>query len=97
MGLDRIKPCVFASDNFCVYNSAMAKQRERSRSKRGRPKKSAEERLEQRLDVRVSGEEKAAFKLAAKTANQDLSVWIRITLKQAIGEQPVDAGKSPRG
>jgi uncharacterized protein (DUF1778 family) len=45
------------------------------------------ERREQRLDLRVTEEEKANFRLAAEAADRDLSVWIRITLQQAAAEQ----------
>lgn len=54
--------------------------------KRGRPPKSQAKRREERLDVRVSAAEKIAFKLAAETSEQDLSVWIRIQLHKAASE-----------
>lgn len=62
--------------------------------KRGRPKKSPNERLEERLDLRVSEEEKAIFKLAAAAMNQDLSVWIRVQLHQAASR--VSSTRGPR-
>lgn len=69
-----------AAEVFCVYNLDMIK-------KRGRPTKPREERLEERLDIRVSEEEKAVFRFAAASVNQDLSVWIRVQLHRAASEQ----------
>lgn len=54
--------------------------------KRGRPPKATAEKREQRLDLRVSEAEKMAFKLAAESSQQDLSVWIRIQLQRAATE-----------
>ncbi len=55
--------------------------------RRGRPPKKAEEKRLERLDLRVSEEEKNAFKLAADSANQDLSAWIRIQLHRAAADE----------
>ena len=55
--------------------------------KRGRPRKHEEEKLHKRLDLRVSGAEKTAFRLAAENSQQDLSVWIRIQLHKAAAEE----------
>jgi uncharacterized protein (DUF1778 family) len=55
--------------------------------KRGRPLKPAPEKREERLDLRVSSAEKMAFKLAAENSQQDLSVWIRVQLHRAAGEE----------
>ena len=52
----------------------------------GRPPKPHNQRRWQRLDVRVSEDEKETFRLAAENANQDLSVWIRIQLQRAAKE-----------
>lgn len=54
--------------------------------KRGRPEKAPAEKRWQRLDVRVSQAEKQAFRLAAESAKQDLSVWIRVQLHRAASE-----------
>lgn len=64
--------------------------------KRGRPAKPAEEKLGQRLDLRVSSEEKSAFKLAAEAANQDLSVWIRFQLYQAAGNELAEVRRTEK-
>ena len=64
-----------AADGFCVYNKQMKGL--------GRPRKPHNQRRWQRLDLRVSEEEKETFKLAAENASQDLSVWIRIQLHRA--------------
>lgn len=74
------KASFLAAEVFCVYNLDMIK-------KRGRPTKPPKERLEERLDVRVSEEEKAVFRFAAANVNQDLSVWIRVQLHRAASEQ----------
>jgi uncharacterized protein (DUF1778 family) len=54
--------------------------------KRGRPPKTPSQKKEQRLDIRVSESEKQAFKFAAESSEQDLSVWIRIQLQRAASE-----------
>jgi hypothetical protein len=59
--------------------------------KRGRPPKPAPEKREERLDLRVSTAEKIAFKLAAENSQQDLSVWIRVQLHRAAGEELANA------
>ena len=56
------------------------------KKKRGRPPKLEDDKRQQRLDLRVSGAEKTAFKLAAEGSQQDLSVWIRIQLNRAAAE-----------
>jgi hypothetical protein len=67
------------ADIFCVYSKTM--------SKRGRPLKPTPQKREERLDLRVSTVEKMAFKLAAENSQQDLSVWIRVQLHRAAGEE----------
>lgn len=57
-----------------------------AQKKRGRPRKKPIEKLEERLDLRVSNAEKTAFKLAAETTQQDLSVWIRVQLHRAASQ-----------
>lgn len=64
-----------AADASCVYNKQVKAP--------GRPRKPRSQARWQRLDLRVSEEEKETFKLAAENANQDLSVWIRIQLHRA--------------
>ena len=54
--------------------------------RRGRPLKPAQAKREQRLDLRVSEAEKNAFRLAAESSQQDLSVWIRIQLHRAAAD-----------
>jgi len=67
-------------------------------TKRGRPEKPPEEKRWQRLDVRVSEAEKEAFRLAAESANQDLSVWIRVHLHRAASQdRPEDDGVDDHG
>ena len=68
-----------ATDVFCVYNMIMAK--------RGRPRKNSSERLEWRLDLRVSESDKKIFLLAADHDEQELSVWIRMQLHRAAADQ----------
>lgn len=67
----------------------------RKTKKRGRPPKP--EKREERLDLRVSTAEKMAFKLAAENLQQDLSVWIRIQLHRAAGEELAKTGALPMG
>jgi len=55
--------------------------------RRGRPPKPAPEKLQKRLDLRVSAMEKTAFKLAAENSQQELSVWIRVQLHRAASEE----------
>jgi len=54
--------------------------------RRGRPPKSVEQKRQERLDLRVSSAEKQAFKSAAEKSEQELSVWIRIQLHKAAGD-----------
>jgi len=60
--------------------------------KRGRPLKLPEQKRDERLDLRVSAAEKAAFKLAAANSDAELSVWIRIQLHQAAAQELKKAG-----
>jgi len=55
--------------------------------RRGRPPKTVQEKRQERLDLRVSSAEKQAFKLAAEKSEQELSVWIRIQLHKAAGDE----------
>ena len=54
--------------------------------RRGRPPKLAQEKRDDRLDLRVSAAEKQAFKFAAESENLDLSVWIRVHLHRAASD-----------
>ena len=83
-----VKPNWLAFDIICVYNVGM--------KKRGRPPKLPEERLEYRLDLRVSESEKTAFKLAAANSDQELSVWIRIQLHHAVSQESAQAPRVRR-
>jgi ribosomal protein S3 len=65
--------------------------------KRGRPRKSPSNKLEERVDLRVTEVEKAAFKVAAQAANLDLSVWIRVQLHRAMTEQVLEAVPTETG
>jgi len=62
---------------------------EKTIRKRGRPPKGEDDKLAERLDLRVSASEKEAFRLAASKANQDVSVWIRMQLHQAVSKARV--------
>ena len=55
---------------FCAYNAVMAKRM-------GRPPKSPDESLTERLYVRLSQEEKQTLESAAEKAEEKLSAWIR--------------------
>jgi hypothetical protein len=56
-------------------------------AKRGRPRKDERWRKCERVDLRVDAAEKEAFRLAANQANQELSVWIRMQLHKAVGQE----------
>ena len=49
--------------------------------KRGRPPKSPDDRLAERLQIRAGTDEKAEFERAATAAGMNLSDWIRDRLK----------------
>jgi uncharacterized protein (DUF1778 family) len=51
--------------------------------KRGAPKKPPEERKENPLQVRLTGDERAACDAAADKAGQNLSAWARSVLVRA--------------
>jgi uncharacterized protein (DUF1778 family) len=53
------------------------------KSRMGRPPKSPEERLTERLEVRAAADEKSAFERSATLAGLKLSDWIRDRLKAA--------------
>ena len=50
---------------------------------RGRPKKAPEESLVERVDLRLSTEEKRRFEAVAEQTGSKLSAWIRDTLAHA--------------
>lgn len=52
-------------------------------AKRGRPKKPPSEALIERVDLRLSTEEKQRFEAAAGRAGLGLSAWIREVLTRA--------------
>ena len=58
------------------YNSGMKRGR-------GRPRKPADERLTERIEVRADAEEKRRLEAAAELAGVKLSDWIRETLAMA--------------
>jgi uncharacterized protein (DUF1778 family) len=61
---------------FLVYNTIMA-------NPSGRPKKSPEESLVERIDLRLTAAERLEFEQAAKRDGKKLSEWIRNCLAEA--------------
>ncbi len=61
---------------FRAYNNGM-------KARRGRPPKKEDQRLGDRLYLRLSAEEKKRYDLAASKASVKLSEWIRRTLDAA--------------
>jgi hypothetical protein len=51
----------------------------------GRPPKSGNETLSERMIVRVTPSERLAYGQAAESASLDLSEWIRANLNKAAG------------
>jgi uncharacterized protein (DUF1778 family) len=54
------------------------------KTRMGRPPKSGEETLSERLELRVTSGEKAAYEKAADAAGMERSDWIRMVLKKAV-------------
>jgi len=71
---------------FRQYISFMAK-------KAGRPQKRVTDAKGNRLQVRVEDAEKEAFTAAARLAGQDVSVWVRATLRRVAREELERAGE----
>ena len=67
--------------NFCCTIFPMEKRG------RGRPPKSPEDRLADRLDVRADPADKSQFERAAEQAGMKLSDWIRDRLKTAASKE----------
>lgn len=53
------------------------------KTKMGRPPKSGDETLSERLELRITKGEKAAYDQAADAAEMERSDWIRQVLKRA--------------
>lgn len=64
------------SSKFCVYTSSMKKRM-------GRPPKNAGENLSERLDIRVTANERAAYDQAAASIGLERSEWMRKVLNRA--------------
>lgn len=56
---------------------------EKAKRGRGRPPKPADERAEERIELRLPPADKAAWQEAAERAEQPLSAWIRDRLNRA--------------
>lgn len=75
----------------------------KTKPKRGRPKKDADEIQTEYLDVRLITSEKEAFREAAKVAGMPLSMWVRDRLRAASKRELIESGrdvpflKSPSG
>ena len=68
-----------------MYNGGMGK-------KRGRPPKSESDRMGVRIDLRLSGEDKARYDQAAEKVGLKLSQWIRTRLDAAAANETIKAG-----
>jgi hypothetical protein len=65
---------------FCPYNSKM---QENADKRMGRPPKSGDAPMGERLEIRLETGEKAAYDAAAQAKGVDRSDWIRSTLNDA--------------
>ena len=65
---------------YCPYNYHM---KTTPRPHAGRPPKSGNENLSERLELRVTSGEKAAYDEAADAAEMERSDWIRMVLTKA--------------
>jgi uncharacterized protein (DUF1778 family) len=65
----------------------------KTNKKRGRPKKSEDEKQTEYLDVRLTEAEKTGFKDAADLAGMPLSAWVRFALRQAATKALREAEK----
>jgi len=54
------------------------------KTKMGRPPKSGAETLSERLELRITANEKAAYDEAADVAGMERSDWIRTVLNKAV-------------
>lgn len=54
----------------------------------GRPPKSGTENLSERLELRITASEKAAYDAAASAAGSERSDWIRAVLNKAAKRTP---------
>jgi hypothetical protein len=62
--------------DFCPYTSVM-------RNRMGRPPKSGDGNLSERLELRVTVDEKTAYNIAAAAEGIERSDWIRAILNKA--------------
>jgi len=53
----------------------------------GRPPKSGDETLSERLEIRVTAGEKSLYDEAARIAGEERSDWIRAVLKKAASKK----------
>jgi uncharacterized protein (DUF1778 family) len=60
----------------------------------GRPKKSSDQLQTEYLDVRLTPDEKQAFKSAAELAGMPVSMWVRQRLRKNAAKELQDAGRS---
>lgn len=65
---------------FCPYNSDMENHLEK---RMGRPPKSGDKPMGERLEIRLETGEKAAYDAAARAKGMDRSDWIRDALNAA--------------
>ncbi len=68
-----------------------------SQRQAGRPPKSGDETLSERLEIRITSGEKAAYEGTAIAAGMERSDWIRMMLKRAVEKtmkQRIGAAKS---
>ena len=63
------------------------------KKKRGRPPKSEANRLAGRIDLRLSGDDKARYDRAAEKAGLKLSQWIRTCLDAAAASGTIKGGR----
>lgn len=72
---------------FWIYNLAM----KTDTSKRGRPRKTEDDRKSESLLLRLGSREKQGFADAARVAGIPLTVWIRERLRNASAKELKDA------
>ena len=71
---------------FRLYNYRM--------DKLGRPKLDANDKKGVRLDVRISRQEREAFKSAADVSGIPLSIWIRERLRRSAAKELQEANRN---
>lgn len=80
-----------AFSDFCPYNYGM---KTTDTPRMGRPPKSGEETLSERLELRVTSGEKAAYDQAAEATGMERSDWIRLILKRAAKKASREQNRS---